>query len=134
MPILQNSRHERFAQLVAAGMSGTEAYERAGYSGDYPNSSAARLSAKDSVSARISELKAKSEAKAGITRGEIIEILAEYARVHPMEYPHDVRLKAVAQLTKMCGWDAADKVELSADNELSELLKRLRGGGSKGNS
>ncbi len=31
MPVLKNSRHERFAQNVAKGMSATEAYEKAGY-------------------------------------------------------------------------------------------------------
>jgi len=31
MPVLKNPRHERFAQLLASGKSGTAAYELAGY-------------------------------------------------------------------------------------------------------
>jgi hypothetical protein len=31
MPVLKNPRHERFAQLLASGKTGTDAYEEAGY-------------------------------------------------------------------------------------------------------
>jgi len=38
------------------------------------------------------------------------------------------KLRAVEQLAKLCGWNEPEKLEHSADNELTELLKRLRGG------
>ena len=45
--------------------------------------------------------------------------------VTEIRMPH--KLGAMAQLSKMCGWDSAEKVEVGANNELTELLKRLRG-------
>jgi len=129
MPILKNSRHEKFVQFVANGKSAAVAYVCAGYENIGAKQNASRLMTNDDVKARIAELMSRAEDKADITRGEIIKILANYARSHPDNYTHDVRLKAIQQLCKMTGWDAADKVELSVDNELTELLMRLRGGG-----
>jgi len=129
MPILKNSRHEKFAQAVAAGEHAGTAYIQAGYETTSPYVQASVLIRKPMVAARIAELKERACEKADITRAEIIKILANYARSHPDDYPHDTRLRAIAQLTKMTGWDAPDKVELSADNELAQLINRLRGGG-----
>jgi phage terminase small subunit len=46
MPILSNSRQEKFAQALAEGKSATEAYELAGYTPDDGN--AARMKGNDS--------------------------------------------------------------------------------------
>src|ERR1039457_6152143 len=56
MPVLSSSKYERFAQLVAKGVSATEAYISAGYSKANAHSNAARLSANEPISARIKEL------------------------------------------------------------------------------
>ncbi len=56
MAILQNARHERFAQNLVKGMSATEAYEKAGYKPNDQN--AARLTRNDEVRARCAELMA----------------------------------------------------------------------------
>jgi phage terminase small subunit len=56
MPILQNPRHERFAQERAQGKSASEAFTLAGYSKSTSN--AARLNANESVAQRITELMA----------------------------------------------------------------------------
>jgi phage terminase small subunit len=56
MPMLNNSRHEAFAHGIAAGKSVEAAYSDAGYS---PNSgNASRLNGKESVVARVADLKA----------------------------------------------------------------------------
>lgn len=55
MPILDNARHERFAQELAKGASQTDAYTAAGYKGD--RTAASRLSTKDNIQARVAELK-----------------------------------------------------------------------------
>jgi hypothetical protein len=39
------------------------------------------------------------------------------------------KLWAVEQLAKLCGWNESEKHEHGASNELTVLLKRLRGGG-----
>ena len=43
MPLLTNSKHEQFAQLVAKGASATKAYVSAGYSKAGADASASRL-------------------------------------------------------------------------------------------
>jgi hypothetical protein len=37
------------------------------------------------------------------------------------------KLGAIAQLVKMCGWNEPEKHEHGDNNELTELLKKLRG-------
>jgi hypothetical protein len=56
MPILSNSKHERFAQNVTKGLSATKAYVSAGYSKAGAEQNASRLMTKDDVLARIKEL------------------------------------------------------------------------------
>ena len=63
---LQNTRHEYFAASVAAGLSLTVAYLKAGYNDDNAKSaraSAARLVARPDIQARVEELKDKFEGK-----------------------------------------------------------------------
>ena len=56
--ILQNARHERFAQLVASGKySDMEAFKQAGYSANSAQQNAHGLSENEGVKARIAELK-----------------------------------------------------------------------------
>jgi hypothetical protein len=60
MPILNNERHERFCQAIAAGMSQTQAYIDAGFrceSGKGVAQSASRLRRKPHIGQRIAELR-----------------------------------------------------------------------------
>jgi hypothetical protein len=70
MPILQNPRHETFAQELAMRKTADEAYETAGYRPDRGN--AARLTANDSIRARIAELQAAGAEKAALTVESLI--------------------------------------------------------------
>ena len=54
MPILKNSRRERFAQALASGKTATQAYAEAGYAKDRRNAS--RLTTNDHIRARVAEL------------------------------------------------------------------------------
>ena len=54
MPILDNPRQEQFCQLVAGGMSYTQAYEEAGYAPSQKNAS--RMMTFEVVKARVNEL------------------------------------------------------------------------------
>jgi len=69
MPVLANSKHEHFAQSVAKGLSGTDAYVSAGYSKAGAHSNAARLMAFDTISSRINEL--KTAVAQGVVAAEI---------------------------------------------------------------
>lgn len=148
MPILKNSRHERFAQAVAGGQSGTASYIAAGYADQGAGQSASALLQNPNVAERIAELKARAEAKGDMSRGEAIKYLVEILNTpagdvdkhHKLCQSYDdtekhskvtipEKLGAMNQLAKLCGWNEAEKVQLGASNEITELLKKLRGSG-----
>jgi hypothetical protein len=54
MPVLQNPRHEAFAQALARGMSASAAYKEVGYRGTRHN--AATLARKKHIKTRVAEL------------------------------------------------------------------------------
>src|SRR5438270_754526 len=58
MPVLKNSRHERFAQLLAQGKTATDAYEIAGYKRSHSNGPA--LAKTEEISARVAEMNAEA--------------------------------------------------------------------------
>lgn len=64
-------RHERFCEGIAAGLSGAEAYTKAGYkvSRDDARKHAARLMTKDDVKGRIAELR-KPQTKSALRKKE----------------------------------------------------------------
>lgn len=75
MGVLENARHERFAQELAKGKSATEAYAAAGYSPDDGN--ATRLTGNDRVRARLAELQSRAAEKAVVTAEDIARQLDE---------------------------------------------------------
>ena len=56
MPVLRNPRHEKFSQLVAAGIPAKEAYISVGYSENGAPQSAANLLKRTDVRARVEEI------------------------------------------------------------------------------
>lgn len=81
MPVLSNAKHERFAQGVAKGLSATEAYTKAGYSGD--RTAASRLSTNVNVQKRVTELQERAAKQVGVTLESLTEEL-EQARLLAM--------------------------------------------------
>lgn len=75
MPVLDNPRHERFAQLLAEGKNATEAYALAGYRGD--RTAASRLSTNDNIRERVSEILAAGAERAAITEEMVLRELAK---------------------------------------------------------
>lgn len=75
MPVLDNPRHERFAQELAKGKSATEAYNAAGYQGD--RTAASRLSTNVNVQSRLAELQSRAAEKAVVTVEDIARQLDE---------------------------------------------------------
>jgi phage terminase small subunit len=77
MPVLRNPKHERFAQLVASGMTAQAAFTQAGYPSPQ---NAPRLRSNALVAKRIEELQARNERRAelaALSRDELIGILTE---------------------------------------------------------
>jgi hypothetical protein len=103
MSVLNNSKHEQFAQLIAKGVNATKAYVSAGYSGNGARGGAARLNAKATVCARIRELQKT------LSAGTIaLEITSRNARVTALQTRWD-RLRAGLELIlQQRGADMAD--------------------------
>jgi hypothetical protein len=126
MPVLDNARHERFAQALAKGKTADQAYVSAGYSANRGN--AARMNANESVQKRLLELKTKSAEKTGLTVASITERLLRIAEKG--EASDEAPMLTVARASLM---DAAklnglviDK-SLSAQTSVEDLLDQLDG-------
>lgn len=81
MPVLQNVRHEKFAQLVSVGVSLIDAYGKAGFTENAGSASRLQKSAK--VHARIEELSSKVHEKlahrAALNRDWVLGAMQEVA-------------------------------------------------------
>jgi hypothetical protein len=131
MPTLRNPKHEKFAQLVASGMTAQAAFTRAGYPSPQ---NAPRLRNNELVAKRVEELQARNERRAelaALSRDELIGILTEIVQATRSRLsearPAD-GLKAAEMLAKMCGWNEPeqvkhDHVHLQVDAALIEQLR-----------
>ena len=109
---------------------------------------AAKLVVKSSIRERVAELKSETAAECKMKRVDLLNFLVEVIQTgagkvrktdrlcqgfKETEDCHEIRmpdkLAAAAQLAKLCGWNQPDKFEHGADDELTELLIKLRGGG-----
>jgi phage terminase small subunit len=97
MPILQNSKHELFAQELAKGRSASAAYVTAGFRAH--GSNAARLSQNEHVRARIDELLAVAAEKAGVTIDRIVDELAK------------IGFSDIRKIVEWSGSELADEVD-----------------------
>jgi phage terminase small subunit len=76
MPILENSKHEKFAQEIAKGTPCSEAYVSAGYAKNDGNAS--RLKGNDRIRDRVQEILNEACAKVGVT---VERVVAELAKI-----------------------------------------------------
>jgi hypothetical protein len=116
MPTLRNPRHERFAQLVAAGGSGSASYLAAGFKActHGAESAASRLLRNGEVAKRLAELRAKAEAKFEQEQGKVVADV-RFDRQRVLERLNE--LSRGAQAAKQ--WTAAVRAE--------ELIGRASG-------
>ena len=82
MGLLDNPRHEKFAQELAKGKSATEAYKQAGYSGspDALRKNASRLMTNDDIQARVAELQERAAVRTEITIASVTNNLVRLAQ------------------------------------------------------
>jgi hypothetical protein len=73
--VLSNTRHERFAQELAAGKPADEAYQLAGYRPDRAHAS--RLAANGNIRARLTEPQNAAAEEAGVTLESLIREAAD---------------------------------------------------------
>ena len=130
MPVLENARHERFAQALAKGKSQAEAYADAGYKPSEPNAS--RLTSNDKVQARLSELQERAATRTEITVASITERLlaiatkAEKSREAPMLQAARASLMDAAKLNGL----VVDKSSIDARVTTPKTLNDFYGGES----
>ncbi len=72
---LLNARHESFAQGLAQGMTGDEAYAAAGYKPNQNNAS--RLKGKESIKSRVAFLQGEAAERNAVTVDDIVRQLDE---------------------------------------------------------
>lgn len=95
MPILGNTRHERFAQGLAKGLSGKAAYCEAGYrsTGNAAEVGAAKLVRNGKITARVAELQARQVRRLDVT---VESIVAELEEARAAALDHNQMAAAVA--------------------------------------
>ena len=145
MPAHQSLRHEKFAQLVASGMTAAQAYREV--TGRRANSDvqSVKMRKRAGVEARIQELAAENAQRAQMTREELMAFYAAVIRTPADQVPAGSpviqayeqdsegrpklricdKVAAGAQLSKMTGWNSAERLEIGVDT-LTCYLRELR--------
>jgi hypothetical protein len=132
MPILKNSRHERFCQELAKGKPASEAYVLAGFKPD--RGAASRLSSKVSIRARVVELQAPVAEKTQITLERLTEMYLADREAAYKSGQLAVAKSAADSLAKMYGYfierhehGGPGDFERMSDDELRQLACRAIG-------
>ena len=116
MPILENQRHEKFAQQLATGKSASEAYVLSGYKPSRKNAS--RLRTNEGVVARVAELQAVAVRSTAITIESICAELDEANQVAKEHGQASAMVSASTLRAKLAGL-LRDKVEISTNNGMT---------------
>ncbi len=104
MPMLDNPRHEIFAQEIAKGTSQFHAYIRAGYSPNGGRANAARLITNDSISQRINELMTEAIENSRTNLKYMVRELTFIADKSIKEGQYHAALRALALKAKLTGF------------------------------
>jgi phage terminase small subunit len=129
--MLDNVRHEKFAQGVANGLTVSEAYRQAGYSANTAEAGGSRLLRKVNIANRIQELKQQNAQKASVTQQGYIDILSN-CLAGKVQLRAD-QLKAGELLAKACGWNEPDKLAISGATEFKVVIGGSSTNGKDGN-
>ena len=117
MPVLENPRHELFAEELATGKSASEAYALAGFRPSRKNAS--RLRAKEDISARVAELQAVTARSAAITIESICAELDQANQVAKAKGQAAAMVSASALRAKLGGL-MVERVEVGGPDAFSE--------------
>jgi hypothetical protein len=117
MPVLENPRHELFAEELATGKSASEAYALAGFRPSRKNAS--RLRAKEDISARVAELQAVTARSAAITIESICAELDQANQVAKAKGQAAAMVSASALRAKLGGL-MVERVEVGGPNAFDD--------------
>jgi len=142
MPILLNTRHERFCMAVAGGKSYTEASIIAGYKNSkYANTNTPKLLIKKGVKERIEELREQfdkeTKKKYILDKEALLKKLGEIilnANTHNRDIISGIQLAAKMQgyLTDDINLNVKKPVEEMSDEQLVAMLERSVRGNETG--
>lgn len=108
MGILDNPRHEAFAQALSLGKTADAAYTTAGFKANRGN--AARMKANDDITKRVAELQQQLAAEHAVTRDRLAAQLAEDREFARQMGQASVAVSATMGLAKLFGF-LADRHE-----------------------
>lgn len=124
MPVLNNPKHELFAQELAKGKTQAEAYERAGYTPSEPNAS--RLTSNDKIQSRIKELQSRVAAKTETTTESLVKELEEARTLAAVTRQSAAMVQATIGKARLLGLIIEKKEDVTPRRSLSELDARIR--------
>ncbi len=126
MPILNNQRHELFAQAVAKGEPVTRAYELAGFKPNRSNSH--RLKENKGVWERVAELQGKAAAKFEITLEKLLRDLEEIKANAKRDRQHSAAARATELQAKLAGLmiERREVTNLNAEIDFTRLTEADR--------
>jgi phage terminase small subunit len=101
VPILKNTKHEKFCQELAKGKTATEAYKLAGYKPDRKH--AARLTTRDDVAHRVAELQSRGAEKAAVTIESLIQEADQIQRKAVEDGQYAAAISALTAKAKLAG-------------------------------
>jgi phage terminase small subunit len=123
---LENPRHEIFAQNIAKGMSATDAYREAGYTGDGVGKSGSRLLTKVEVKARVEFLRNKGSERAVIDIAYALTRMDELSRAAELEGEWIAAIGAHDKVCKITGaYDSKGKSGQGGSEALREKLNEM---------
>ena len=128
MPVLENARHERFAQGLAKGKTQEQAYIDAGYSENGARVSASQLLTNPNVAARVAELQERAAMRVELTLADIIAEI-EQARIAALA-AETVQASAAVSASKakaeLLGLGANKKIEVGGSDDLPPIQSVTR--------
>jgi hypothetical protein len=113
---LRNQRHEAFARALFENKSATEAYAEAGYKPDRKN--AARLTTKDDIRARLSELQAAAQKASEVT---VASLMGELEDARQKASTKDQLSAAVAAISLKAKLSGLLTMKLEVTNRVEEI-------------
>ena len=121
MDVLENARHELFAQNIAAGKTLAEAYVIAGYKDNHSNAST--LAKNPAIAERVNQIKRIAAKAAMVTKERVLAEIASIAFADPPPPPVKMSDKRAAldTLAKHLGM-MSDRVDMNVTIGLADLV------------
>lgn len=120
MTVLQNPRHERFAQELTKGKCAVEAYGTAGYRSHRQN--AARLITNENIRHRVAEIQAIAAKRTEVTVESLVDE-AEEARLLALANRNASAMVAATMLKAKLSGLLVRRLEVGEPNEFDKIYK-----------